>query len=171
MAAGETCTSKGLPQVPKRGAQGYRPRRPAETVLYRVGARHVHAFLVDVLRCPRYGGRRRILTAITEGRVVRAILEALGLPTEPPTVHPARGPPEELSWERQRTGERDRGASAGDVAGVATRVGRSRGRKSARGGGVGGPWGLEQGVGWERGGREGAPRPFDARERGGMGGN
>jgi hypothetical protein len=37
--------------------------------------------------------------AITEGRVVRAILASLGLPTEPPVVHPARGPPDELSWE------------------------------------------------------------------------
>ena len=56
-------------------------------------------FLVDALRCPRCGGRRKILAAITEGRVVRAILEALGLPAEPPTVHPARGPPEEWLWE------------------------------------------------------------------------
>jgi hypothetical protein len=56
-------------------------------------------FLVDVLHCPRCGGRRKILAAITEGRVVRAILEARGLPTEPPVVHPARGPPDELIWE------------------------------------------------------------------------
>jgi hypothetical protein len=56
-------------------------------------------FLVDVLRCPRCGDRRRILAAITEGRVVRAILTSLGLPTEAPVVHPARGPPDELLWE------------------------------------------------------------------------
>jgi hypothetical protein len=40
-------------------------------------------FLVDVLRCPRCGGRRRVLAAITESRVVRAILASLGLPAEP----------------------------------------------------------------------------------------
>jgi hypothetical protein len=56
-------------------------------------------FLVDVLRCPRCGGRRKILAAITEGRVIRAILTSLRLPTEPPVVHPARGPHDELLWE------------------------------------------------------------------------
>jgi hypothetical protein len=55
-------------------------------------------FLVDVLRCPRCGGRRKILAAITDGRVIRAILTSLGLPSEPPAVHPARGPPDELLW-------------------------------------------------------------------------
>ena len=56
-------------------------------------------FLVDVLRCARCGGRRKILAAITEAAVVRAMLTSLGLPTEVPVVHPARGPPEELLWE------------------------------------------------------------------------
>jgi hypothetical protein len=76
------------------GSSGTRPhgRHPWAELMKRV-------FLVDVLRCPRCGGRRRILAAITEGRVVRAILDALGLPTEPPVVHPARGPPDELLWE------------------------------------------------------------------------
>ena len=50
-------------------------------------------FAVDVLRCPGCGGRRKILAAITQGSVIRAILGALGLPTDPPAVHPARGPP------------------------------------------------------------------------------
>jgi hypothetical protein len=49
---------------------------------------------LDVLRCPSGGGRRRILAAITEGGVIRAILTSLGLPTEPPALPPARGPPE-----------------------------------------------------------------------------
>jgi hypothetical protein len=31
--------------------------------------------------------------------VIRAILDVLGLPTESPTVHPARGPPDEVFWE------------------------------------------------------------------------
>jgi hypothetical protein len=76
------------------GAAPTRPcgRHPWADLLKRV-------FLVDVLRCPRCGGRRRILTAITEGRVVRAILASLGLPTEPALVHPARGPPDEWLWE------------------------------------------------------------------------
>jgi len=51
-------------------------------------------FGLDVLRCPSCGGRRRILAAITEARVVRAILASLGLPTEAEALPPARGPPE-----------------------------------------------------------------------------
>jgi hypothetical protein len=53
-------------------------------------------FLVDVLHCPRCGGWRRILAAITEGRVIRAMLASLGMPTELPSVRPARGPPDVL---------------------------------------------------------------------------
>jgi len=47
---------------------------------------------VDVLRCG-CGGRRKIIAAITQAEVIVAILAALGLPTEAPVVHPARGPP------------------------------------------------------------------------------
>ncbi len=50
-------------------------------------------FVLDVLRCPGCGGRRRILAALTEGQVIRAILRSLGLPTEAPALPPARGPP------------------------------------------------------------------------------
>jgi hypothetical protein len=38
--------------------------------------------------------RRRILASITEGPAIRALLAALGLPTDPPELPPARGPPE-----------------------------------------------------------------------------
>ena len=54
--------------------------------------------MLEVLRCPACGGRRRILAAITQAAVIRAILESLGLPADPPLVASARGPPE-LSWE------------------------------------------------------------------------
>jgi hypothetical protein len=52
---------------------------------------------VEVLRCPGCGGRRRIVAAITQGPVIRAILESLGLPSQAPVVALARGPPD-LSW-------------------------------------------------------------------------
>lgn len=55
------------------------------TLLARVG--------IDALKCPRCGGRMRILAAITEPAVIRHILEHLGLPTEPPSLSPPRGPP------------------------------------------------------------------------------
>jgi hypothetical protein len=55
-------------------------------------------FGLEVLRCPTCSGRRRIVAAITQGAVIRAILDSLGLPTEAPVVASARGPPE-LAWE------------------------------------------------------------------------
>ncbi len=51
-------------------------------------------FAVDVLRCGLCGGRRRLIAQITQPSVVTAMLTSLGLPTEAPLVHPARGPPE-----------------------------------------------------------------------------
>jgi hypothetical protein len=78
------------PPAPRRcrgGAGSSAPARrsPWAELLKRV-------FAVDALSCHRCGGRREVLALITEGSVVRAILECLGLPTEGPVVHPARGP-------------------------------------------------------------------------------
>jgi hypothetical protein len=47
-------------------------------------------FAVDVLECPRCGGRMRILAAIDDPSVARKILDCLGLPSRPPPVAPAR---------------------------------------------------------------------------------
>ena len=47
-------------------------------------------FLIDVLRCPTCGGRRRIVSFLTEPKVVRRILNHLGLPSEAPAVKRAR---------------------------------------------------------------------------------
>ncbi len=69
-----------------KGAPRACGRHPWAELLRRV-------FAVDVLRCPGCGGRRRILAAITQSAVIRAILAALHLPTEPPAVPSARGPP------------------------------------------------------------------------------
>ena len=48
-------------------------------------------FQVDVLACP-CGGRRKIIAYIVERRVVKSILECLGLPTTAPPMLPARSP-------------------------------------------------------------------------------
>jgi len=53
-------------------------------------------YLEDVLACP-CGGRRYILADITEPEVVLAILQHLGLPTEPPPVARARSPDSEAA--------------------------------------------------------------------------
>jgi len=54
--------------------------------------RRVHE--VDVTRCSRCSGRRRVLAFITDPEVVTAILAHLGLPQRPPALAPARAPPE-----------------------------------------------------------------------------
>ena len=50
-------------------------------------------FDLDVLACPRCGGRMTVIATIEAGEVMRTILRHLGLPTEPPSPLPARPPP------------------------------------------------------------------------------
>ncbi len=42
------------------------------------------AFDIDVLACPRCGGRLRLIATVEEPGAVRAILASLGLVAEPP---------------------------------------------------------------------------------------
>jgi hypothetical protein len=62
-----------------RGAEPYRPRRPAETVLYRVVARHVQAFLARADRDPGRASlpgfvRRELLSLLDCGILARGFL-------------------------------------------------------------------------------------------------
>jgi len=50
-------------------------------------------FELDVLACPRCGGRMSVIATIEAGNVMSKILSHLGLPTEPPNPLPARPPP------------------------------------------------------------------------------
>jgi hypothetical protein len=50
-------------------------------------------FKVDVLHCPFCKGRRKLIAFITEAPVIRAILQCLDLPSDPPVLSPARWPP------------------------------------------------------------------------------
>jgi len=66
-----------------------RPRRlPWAELMRRV-------FAVDVLKCPSCGGPMRILAAIHDPDVVRAILESMGLPARAPPNHSRRPEPED----------------------------------------------------------------------------
>ncbi len=55
-------------------------------------------FGTDVLKCSECSGRMRVIAHIEEPAVVVRILRHLGLPTSPPVVYPARGPPTQLDW-------------------------------------------------------------------------
>ena len=50
-------------------------------------------FAIDVLACPRCGGRMRLVTLVTEAASVRRFLRGLGESTTAPARAPARGPP------------------------------------------------------------------------------
>jgi hypothetical protein len=63
--------------------RGFQPRNyPWAELLKRV-------FELDVLACPRFGARMRILAAINPPEAIRKILACLGLPTRAPPVAPA----------------------------------------------------------------------------------
>ncbi len=51
------------------------------------------AFDVDVLACPRCGGRLRLIATIDDRRVIRAILASLARPTEGADRAPPHLPP------------------------------------------------------------------------------
>ncbi len=73
----------------KRKKSGGRPRNYSWAELMR------RVFEIDVLECPRWQGRMRILCAIHPPEAIRKILECLGLPTRPPPL--ALAVPEEES--------------------------------------------------------------------------
>jgi hypothetical protein len=50
-------------------------------------------FGVDVLACPRCGGRLRLVALIEQASVIQRILRHLGFPTHVPEARPARAPP------------------------------------------------------------------------------
>jgi hypothetical protein len=50
-------------------------------------------FGIDVETCSKCGGRMKIIAAIEDPKVIRKILDHMGLDTKPPQLMPARGPP------------------------------------------------------------------------------
>jgi len=68
---------------PEPDEQAFRPRRLAWAELLR------RVFAVDVLECPRCGGRMRLLAAIQPPDVTQAILDCLELPSRAPPIAPA----------------------------------------------------------------------------------
>lgn len=50
-------------------------------------------FNIDVETCTKCGGKMKIIAAIEDPKVIRKILEHMGLDTKPPPLAPARGPP------------------------------------------------------------------------------
>ena len=51
---------------------------------------------LDVLACPRCGGRLRLIALVEDPSVIQRILRHCGLPTDVPEARPARAPPVHL---------------------------------------------------------------------------
>jgi hypothetical protein len=65
------------------GKRGIQPRNYSWAQLM------MRVYELDVLACPRCGGRMRILCAINSPTAIQKILACLGLPTRPPPIAPA----------------------------------------------------------------------------------
>jgi hypothetical protein len=78
---------------------GHRPSTIADEPTTRSPASYLWAALLAriydcfPLVCPKCGRAMELIAFVTEPASVKPILEYLGLPTEPPRVAPARGPP------------------------------------------------------------------------------
>jgi hypothetical protein len=83
--AGATTTAGTDPlAIELASGRTLRARRLAWAALLR------RVFAVDVLECPRCGGRMRLLATIHPAEATEAILECLGLPSRAPPTAPAR---------------------------------------------------------------------------------
>ena len=58
----------------------------------------LRVFAIDVLACPDCGARMRIISTITDPKVIAPFLKSIGLPPYPPTLCPARAPPD-TDWD------------------------------------------------------------------------
>ena len=57
-------------------------------------------FKTDISICGHCGGNVRVTEAVTERAEIRKRLDALGVPSEPPGLHPARAPPQgDFDWD------------------------------------------------------------------------
>jgi hypothetical protein len=91
--------AKGRPASKLRPKIVPRPAVAAEKPPKRAGSRYrpwaellKRCFAVDVLACPRCGGRMRVVALVTEAASVRRFLRGLGESTDAPARAPARGP-------------------------------------------------------------------------------
>jgi hypothetical protein len=84
-AGGEPLGACAAPEEPAAAPPSPAGRRWADLMR--------RAFEVDVLACPRCGGRLRLVALLEAGTVTARILQHLGLPAEVPAARPARAPP------------------------------------------------------------------------------
>jgi hypothetical protein len=84
------CVAAATSGTPEDASPPARPKRRS----WRWAELMSRVFAIDVLACPRCGGRLRLLATIAHPEAIRRILAHLGLPTTLPQPLPARSPPE-----------------------------------------------------------------------------
>jgi hypothetical protein len=93
------CGHRGPAAAELRLPRRERRRGGTRRAYYRWAELMKRVFRIDVLRCERCGGRRKVLRFLTDPRVIERILVHLGLPTGLPEVAAARPPPGQLGFE------------------------------------------------------------------------
>jgi hypothetical protein len=83
-------SSTAPPEGPRAAKEASPPEKPRD---WRWADLMRRVFDLDVLECPRCGGRMSVIATIEAADVLRKILGHLGLPTDPPTPLSARPPP------------------------------------------------------------------------------
>jgi hypothetical protein len=101
LGAASKVRSRIVPRRPPAGrSDDAEPASESERGPHRRGCRYWswsqllrRTFSIDVLSCPRCGGRLRLVAMMTEPKEIARYLRALAEPTEAPARTPARGPP------------------------------------------------------------------------------
>jgi ribosomal protein S27AE len=93
--------SRSLPM-----AKQPKPRQASHRCGYIPWQRLMRQLGIDVETCPRCGGKMKVIALVRDAQGIARYLRHLGLPTEEPSMAPARGPP---FWQsrvlRRRYGE------------------------------------------------------------------
>ena len=86
--------------VPKRpDAEKLRETRGASKNRLLWAALLARVFAIDVTKCPKCAGRLRLVAAITDAASAKRYLDGVGLPSEIPSLAPARAPPQlDFDW-------------------------------------------------------------------------
>ena len=82
------CPAKA--ETPKTDSARNQAKRGRQPRNYSWAQLMMRVFELDVLSCPRCGGRMRILCAINSPTAIQKILACLGLPTRAPPIAPAK---------------------------------------------------------------------------------
>jgi hypothetical protein len=86
--------SASLPASPHYRGVPHAPSKRTRRRRYFLAELMRRVFLFDPLTCNHCGGRRRLLTFLTDQAVIGNILRHLGLSAQPPALAPARPPPD-----------------------------------------------------------------------------